>query len=263
MPKRRMTNPWILHGALAALVLHLAGCGLLTVEEDPDQVATSLEAIAARNHQRALDQNGDSFVDSTLTITWTVLTGGGSVAPTTSQTDLSGIAATAWTLGIQAGEQTLQASSPGVSPATLTATAVSTAVVDSLTVGTATASGGTASVDVGLLIAEAQGGVQFTLAFSDSLTATVVTATARLDTMMVAHNAGTDSGALTVVVYPELAEPVPTIGAGSGTIVTVTFEIVAGTPAGTYGLLVTQARISDTAGNSSAIQVRHGAVIVP
>lgn len=43
------------------------------------------------------------------TITWTVLTGGGSVSPATSVTNAQGVASTTWTLGPAQGEQTLQA----------------------------------------------------------------------------------------------------------------------------------------------------------
>src|SRR5207249_8102859 len=57
-----------------------------------------------------------------ITVTWTPASGSGSVNPTTSTSNASGIAATTWTLGPQAGTQTVQATGAG-SPVTFTATA--------------------------------------------------------------------------------------------------------------------------------------------
>lgn len=57
------------------------------------------------------------------TVNWTVLTGGGSVNPTSSTTDATGQASTVWTLGPASGEQTMRAQSGN-------ATVVFRAVVD-------------------------------------------------------------------------------------------------------------------------------------
>src|SRR5438128_10247475 len=48
-----------------------------------------------------------------VTVSWTPASGSGSVNPTTSTTNASGIASTAWTLGTQAGTQTIQATGAG------------------------------------------------------------------------------------------------------------------------------------------------------
>src|SRR2546426_11971856 len=57
-----------------------------------------------------------------VTVTWTPATGSGSVNPTTSTSNGSGIAATTWTLGTVAGTQTVQATGAG-SPVPFTASA--------------------------------------------------------------------------------------------------------------------------------------------
>src|SRR5439155_457333 len=57
-----------------------------------------------------------------VTVTWTPASGSGSVNPPTSTSNASGIASTAWTLGTQAGPQTVQATGAG-SPVTFSATA--------------------------------------------------------------------------------------------------------------------------------------------
>src|SRR5207253_10634031 len=57
-----------------------------------------------------------------VTVTWTPATGDGSVNPTTSTSNGSGIAATTWTLGTAAGTQTVQATGAG-SPVPFSATA--------------------------------------------------------------------------------------------------------------------------------------------
>lgn len=60
-----------------------------------------------------------------VSVTWTVLTGGGSVEPTVTLTDASGIATTQWTLGDVLGEQSVQATTdPATTVAHFSATAV-------------------------------------------------------------------------------------------------------------------------------------------
>ena len=58
-------------------------------------------------------------------ISWGVLTGGGTVTPTTTNTDPSGFARGRWTLGVAAGANTLQATFSGLPPIPFTATASS------------------------------------------------------------------------------------------------------------------------------------------
>jgi hypothetical protein len=58
-----------------------------------------------------VDENGDPVPG--VTVTWRIESGGGSVAPRTTDTDGNGRASTAWTLGRGTGEQRVEASAPG------------------------------------------------------------------------------------------------------------------------------------------------------
>jgi hypothetical protein len=71
------------------------------------------------------DANGNEVPG--VSVTWSVLTGGGVVSPTTVVSDATGFAAAAWTLGPDEGEQQVQAAASGLagSPLVFTATAVS------------------------------------------------------------------------------------------------------------------------------------------
>lgn len=113
----------------------LTGCGGDTTGPDPqdpafssfsgnDQSATPGQALA--NPLVVLIAQDGSGV-SGKTVSWTVSAGGGSVNPASSTTDNSGMASTQWTLGPDAGPNSLQASGSGVtgSPVTFAATGVS------------------------------------------------------------------------------------------------------------------------------------------
>jgi hypothetical protein len=249
----------------------------LQIQELSERLPTSLDVVESRDNQQAnpsealplaiqvqiLDQDGDPYTDASESVAWSVLTGGGSIVPSSSFSDENGYASTVWTLGPTLGTQIVRASLAGLDSVTLTAEAVQTVTVDSLVIGAAEALGDSATVEVRLEISAAQAGLQFTLSFSDSLMAEEVTATTRLDSMMVSDSAGLEAGSLVVVVAPEFESPMPTIEPGSSAILYIKFRIASGTPAGSYGLQVTDARVSDTIGVSTAIAYVNGAVIVP
>jgi hypothetical protein len=67
------------------------------------------------------DQNRASIADAT--VTWTVLSGGGSVSAIASQTDANGDASITWTMGPTAGVNSLQAAIANGASVTITATA--------------------------------------------------------------------------------------------------------------------------------------------
>jgi Big-like domain-containing protein len=69
---------------------------------------------------RLLDQDGNGMGDRA--VTWIVGVGGGSTAPTTTETDAEGFASARWTLGPSAGSNTLNAVVSGVAVVTFTAT---------------------------------------------------------------------------------------------------------------------------------------------
>ncbi|MBA3560035.1 MAG: Ig-like domain-containing protein [Gemmatimonadaceae bacterium] len=56
-------------------------------------------------------------------VSWTIAPGAGSVSGTTSNTDASGVATVAWTLGTTAGAKSLTATVAALPPVTFTATA--------------------------------------------------------------------------------------------------------------------------------------------
>ncbi|HEU0015749.1 MAG TPA: Ig-like domain-containing protein, partial [Longimicrobium sp.] len=70
---------------------------------------------------RATDAYGNPVAG--VPVTWTVMTGGGSVSPPSNTTGAGGTASATWTLGPASGQQTLRAHSGTLAPATFTATA--------------------------------------------------------------------------------------------------------------------------------------------
>lgn len=77
------------------------------------------QALADSIRARVIDQHGNGIPG--VTITWSA-NNGGSVSPATSQTRADGYARTQWTLGPALGNQTAQASAPGLPAVTFTAT---------------------------------------------------------------------------------------------------------------------------------------------
>jgi len=69
----------------------------------------------------ATDAAGNTVAD--VTVSWSVVSGGGSVTPT-STTNSSGIATATFTLGATLGQQSVQAQAAGLTPVLFTATAV-------------------------------------------------------------------------------------------------------------------------------------------
>ncbi len=66
---------------------------------------------------------------SGTTVNWLVVTGGGSVSVASSVTNASGIATTAWTLGVTAGPQSVSATAAGLTGSPLTFTASATLAI--------------------------------------------------------------------------------------------------------------------------------------
>jgi adhesin/invasin len=120
--------------AAAALVV-AAACGdttFNTVSLIPVAVTVS---TATNNQSGAVGQplanpvvvqvtDGAGTGIANVVVTWTVLSGGGSVSSATSTTDVNGNANVIWTLGQIAGTNTLQASIANGATSTITATGV-------------------------------------------------------------------------------------------------------------------------------------------
>ena len=92
----------------------------LTIESGDGQTSSVLTALSAPLVAKVTDQFGDPM--SGVTVTWTPLTGGGSLSSSTSTTNASGLASVVYTLGSTVGDATVRASVTGIS-STVTFTA--------------------------------------------------------------------------------------------------------------------------------------------
>jgi hypothetical protein len=122
---------WLLGGGIAVL-----GCGD-DKPTDPPGVPSHI-GIFAGNGQTGLpgaqltspltvevtDQSGDPSPG--VAVSWSVVTGGGTIAPVTSQTDIQGRASAQLTLGPAEGEEQAQAVAVGLDGSPVTFTAVAT-----------------------------------------------------------------------------------------------------------------------------------------
>ena len=87
------------------------------------QVASPSASLPTPYRVLVRDQDGNPMAN--VDVTWSVLAGGGSVAPTTSPTDANGVAVATRTLGTGAGIQTARASRAGLSGSPVTFTTFS------------------------------------------------------------------------------------------------------------------------------------------
>src|SRR5438067_4845497 len=85
------------------------------------QSGTVGQALAQPISVHVADQNGASLAGAL--VTWTVVSGGGSVSQATSTADATGNATAAWTLGTAVGADSLRAALPSGASVTLSATA--------------------------------------------------------------------------------------------------------------------------------------------
>ena len=130
--RARSTGRWVV--AAAALVV-AAACGdktfntvtllpaVITVSAaSNNQTGTIGEPLAEPISVQVTDQAGNPVAN--VVVTWTVLSGGGSVASATSTTDGNGNASVIWTLGATPGDNTLRASIATGASVTISATGV-------------------------------------------------------------------------------------------------------------------------------------------
>jgi len=126
------TGRWVV--AAAALV-GAAACGDKTINEvspppalitvsslTSGQTGTIGQPLATPVSVRVTDQAGNPVANAI--VTWTVVTGGGSVATATSTTDGNGNASVIWTLGTTPGDNTLRGSIVTGASVTISATGV-------------------------------------------------------------------------------------------------------------------------------------------
>jgi hypothetical protein len=116
--QRRSYTRWFVPVVSGALLLSGAACHDDNVTNAVVLTATSITASAGNGQigltgqplvqpivVHVLDQNGASLANAV--VTWTVLSGGGSVSAPTSQTDGNGNASITWTMGPAAGADSL------------------------------------------------------------------------------------------------------------------------------------------------------------
>ncbi len=128
----RTLKPWI---STTVLLAFLAACGGETDPPDGNGLAVAKAAAsgdaqtgtvgAALANPLAVVVTRDGAAESGATVSWSVLTGGGTLGGATSTTDAQGLATMAWTLGQAAGNQTARATVAGAtgSPVGFSATA--------------------------------------------------------------------------------------------------------------------------------------------
>ncbi|MFN2397956.1 MAG: hypothetical protein ABR543_04835 [Gemmatimonadaceae bacterium] len=101
------------------------GGGTATIQkvQGDGQSAPAGTALRDTLMVRITNANGSPSINTT--VTWTVIAGGGFIAPSSGPTDSLGLARATWALGPTAGANTATASAPAVSgsPLTFTATA--------------------------------------------------------------------------------------------------------------------------------------------
>jgi hypothetical protein len=95
--------------------------GRVTVIDGQGQVALAGEQVAVPPKVEVVGEFGGPVPEAE--VTFTVISGGGSVSSTTVRTDSAGTASVNWTLGPTPGLNTLQASRPSYSTGTFSATA--------------------------------------------------------------------------------------------------------------------------------------------
>src|SRR3989442_1736250 len=128
-----------------------AGASQMTAAGGDGQTGIVGTTLPTQLSVRVADQFNNPVAG--VTVTWTPATGSGSVNPTTSTSNGSGIAATTWTLGTAAGTQTVQATGAG-SPVPFSATAkagaAATIAANSATGQSATAGAAVITPPVGI-----------------------------------------------------------------------------------------------------------------
>jgi hypothetical protein len=215
--------------ATTALVV-AAGCSDSN-STSPTSVATSITANSTTNGQTGAvgtplalplsvlvdDQSGAPL--SNASVTWTVVSGGGSVASSTSTTDASGTATILWTLGPTVGVDSVKGTIGNGTSVTFTATA---------TVGPVSAlritSGGSQSVAAGATTAPLV--VQVIDQFANPIANATVTWAVQGGGSLSASSSTTDAtGTAQVTLTTDPAPTSYTVTAATGNITPVTFSI--------------------------------------
>ncbi len=224
--------------------------GKVTVELGDAQIGTVGAALPTQLVAKVTDIRNVPV--SGVSITWTILTGAGTLASATSISNDSGLAKITWTLGTAVGAQSLRAGVGTALPATFTATAISDALSKFVITGSpANADAGVAfsfnvtAVDrFGNTVTNYTGPVHFTT--SDPFSATLPA-----DTTFTLADAGTRSFNATLTTTG-----IQTVTASAGPVTGKSTNIFV-KPAGASQLVIITGPASATAGQTlGAILIR-------
>lgn len=118
---------------LAAGVVALGACSksstgplvpsLFTIVSGDSATATVSSALSAPLVVQVSDQNGNPL--SGVPVSWSVISGSGTLSADSTTTDATGQASVTWTLGALVGAQSVEADIANFTPLTFTATATS------------------------------------------------------------------------------------------------------------------------------------------
>ncbi|MGH7619722.1 MAG: Ig-like domain-containing protein, partial [Gemmatimonadaceae bacterium] len=169
------------------------------------------------------DQSGNTL--SGVAVTWTVVSGGGSVSTSASTTDANGNASVVWTLGNASGTQQLSASIVTGASATISATATPAAAA-----GMSIASGNNQTIAIGATSAPMV--VHIADQFGNPIAGVTVNWATSGGMLSAASNATDANGDASVTlstngVVPASLPAVFTVTASSGALASQTFTITA------------------------------------
>jgi len=128
------------------------------------------------------------------------------------------------------------------------------------------AAGATVSIPITLSEGAGISALQFTLSFNPAIltpTANPVALGALVPSTFTVNASTPTAGQLRVVISPPLTSPLPTFNSGSGTVVTVTFQVASGASSGaTSPLTLSNVSASDRNGNAVGITTQNGTFTV-
>jgi adhesin/invasin len=216
--------------AVAAAALVVAGACGDTQFNTVFPTAVAVTVSAATNNQSAVVgqalplpvsvqvTDGAGVPIGNVAVTWTVLTGGGSVSASSSTTDVNGNATIIWTLGPTVGTQTLSASIANGASTTISATALATGGA-----GMSIASGNNQTIAIGATSAPMV--VHISDSFGNPVSGAVVNWSASAGAVLSATSTTTDANGNTSVTLTSATAMVATVTATSGALTAAVFTI--------------------------------------
>jgi hypothetical protein len=111
----------------AAILLGLGGCSLTVDVNDPVAIVKSSDQTAPTNTQlteplSVLVTNQFGQPVANVVVSWTIVSGGGTLSESSNRTDAGGVSRVNYTTGATPGTVTIQAQTSGIPPVTFTIT---------------------------------------------------------------------------------------------------------------------------------------------